>query len=93
MNIKIKYFNIIREAVGVKEEIYSFSSDPTIQQLLDEACFRHKTVLKKKLFEESGAVKPGILILVNSKLIQHDQLNQKLFDNDEIFLFQVIGGG
>ena len=93
MKIKIKYFNIIREAVGIKEEIYSYSSNVTIQQLLEEACSRHKKVLSEKLFDNSGAVKIGILILLNSKLIQRDQLDQTLSDNDEIFLFHVIGGG
>jgi molybdopterin converting factor small subunit len=38
-------------------------------------------------------MKPGILVFLNSKFIEHKQLNKKLNDNDEIYLFPVISGG
>ena len=93
MKVKIKYFNILREATGTKEEFYTFASPPTIQKLLDQACSRHNAVLKVKLFETSGEVMPAILIFLNSILVNHSQLNQKLTDNDEVYLFQAISGG
>ena len=93
MKIKIKYFNILREAAGTKEEFYSFSSIPAIQTALKEACSRHNSALKEKLFEESGKVKPAILIFLNSQLVNCDRLDQKLSDNDELYLFPIISGG
>ncbi|MGP8331367.1 MAG: MoaD/ThiS family protein [Methanosarcinaceae archaeon] len=93
MKIKIKYFNILREIAGVSEEFYSFSSIPTIQTVIDEACLKCKSGLRERLFETSGEMKPGILVFLNSKFIEHKQLNKKLNDNDEIYLFPVISGG
>jgi len=84
---------MLREAVGLKEEFYTFSSIPTIQILLNEACLRHNFVLKDKLFEASGELKPAILIFLNSTLVSHNQLNKKLSDNDEVYLFPAISGG
>ncbi|MBU0711576.1 MoaD/ThiS family protein [bacterium] len=93
MIVKIKYFNILREVVGIKDEFYTFSSIPTIQTVLEEACSKHNTSLRDKLFDPSGKVRLAILIFINSQLIHHNQLDRKLSDNDEVYLFPVIGGG
>ena len=90
MKVKIKYFNMLREAVGIKEETFTFFSIPTIQVLLDEACLRHNAVLKEKLFTSSGEMKPAILIFLNSILVSHNQLDHKLADNDEVYNFTLI---
>ena len=93
MIVKIKYFNILREVVGIKDEFYTFSSIPMIQTVLEEACLKHNTSLREKLFDHSGKLRLAILIFVNSQLVHHNQLDRKLSDNDEIYLFPVIGGG
>ena len=93
MKIKIKYFNILRKIAGVSEEFYSFSSIPTIQTVIDEACLKCNAGLRERLFETSGEMKPGILVFLKSKFIEHKRLNKKLNDNDEIYLFPVISGG
>ncbi|MFH1581947.1 MAG: MoaD/ThiS family protein [Pseudomonadota bacterium] len=93
MKIKVKYFNMLREFVGIKEEYYKFSSSPTIQALLEEACSRNQKKLKDKLLDTEGKLKPAILIFLNSQIVNHNELNQNLSDNDEVYLFPVIGGG
>lgn len=93
MKIKVKYFNMLREFVGVKEEYYTFSSIPTIQALLEETCSQHQEKLKDKLLDTEGKMKPAILIFLNSQIVNHNELNQNLSDNDEIYLFPVISGG
>lgn len=93
MKIKVKYFNMLRELVGIKEEYYTFSSSPTIQALLEEACSKHQQKLKDKLLDTEGKMKPAILIFLNSQLVNHTKLNQNLSDNDEVYLFPVISGG
>jgi molybdopterin converting factor small subunit len=93
MIVKIKYFNILREVVGIKDEFYTFSSIPTIQTVLEEACLKQNTLLREKLFDHSGKLRLAILIFVNSQLVHHNQLDRKLSDNDEIYLFPVISGG
>lgn len=93
MKIKVKYFNMLRELVGIKEEYYTFSSSATIQALLEEACSKHQQKLKDKLLDTEGKMKPAILIFLNSQLVNHTKLNQNLSDNDEVYLFPVISGG
>lgn len=93
MKIKVKYFNMLREFVGIKEEYYTFSFIPTIQALLEEACSQHQEKLNDKLFDTEGKMKPAILIFLNSRYINHNELNQNLSDKDEVYLFPVIGGG
>lgn len=88
MNITISYFAQIRQAAGMESEPVEVPGGATVLDAVRSV--DHGAQFKALLFNESGALHPVILFLVNDIPAAPDR---PLKDGDRISIFSPVAGG
>ncbi|NOU36166.1 MAG: MoaD/ThiS family protein [Kiritimatiellaceae bacterium] len=88
MKIKITYFAQIRKKAGVESETVDVAHGATVLAALKT--LKHGDEFKSLLFDESGALRPVILLVVNEVPVAPDH---KLNDGDCVQVFSPVAGG
>jgi molybdopterin converting factor small subunit len=88
MKIKFNYFAQIRKKAGVESEMVDVANGATVLAALKT--LKHGDEFKGLLFDESGALRPVILLVVNEVPASPDR---KLNDGDCVQVFSPVAGG
>jgi molybdopterin synthase sulfur carrier subunit len=92
MRIKIVAFASFREIIG-RERDLNLEDGATVRQVLEELA-RESPRFKGAAFEENGALRDYVLLMVNRKRIDPQQEQSRtLFDGDELAVFPPLAGG
>lgn len=94
MRITVKFFTILREIVGKKEEELEFSKGTTVKELLKHLSENYGQAFKEYIFDKRGRAKGHLEFLVNGKSITTLKgFQTKLNDGDKIAIIPPVGGG
>lgn len=92
--ITTKYFAALREITGKKEEVFSFEGEVDAKKFLDELVSRYGKEIKDFLLDERGALRDGLVMLVNGNAADVPDLSSlRLKNGDLIVILPPIGGG
>ena len=92
MQVTIKYFAQVRQAAGVESERLSLGDGVDVQTALAELAGRHGDDFRAMVLDQAGAVRPGLLTVVNGQSVPSPQ-QYPLADGDEISLISAVAGG
>lgn len=90
IRVKIRYYNLLREAAGRSQEEVALPGPATPRDLLLALVKRHGPGLGRWFLTANGEVSRGLRLFVNGKPPDRDQI---LEDGDEIAIFMAISGG
>jgi molybdopterin synthase sulfur carrier subunit len=94
MKITVKYFTILREAVGKKEEELEFSHGTTLKEVLKHLSETYGKAFKEYVYDERGRVRGHLEFLIDGKSITTMKgFETKLNDRDKIAIIPPVGGG
>jgi len=88
MRVTFIYFAQIRQKAGVESETVEVGDGATTIEVLKT--IDHGTEFSGLLFDESGALRPVILFVVNDVPAAPDQV---LGDGDQVQVFSPVAGG
>ena len=88
MKVTFNYFAQIRKAAGAESETVEVSDSTTALAALQTA--DHGAEFQSLLFNESGALHPVILLIVNEGVSASDTV---LNDGDQVQVFSPVAGG
>ena len=88
MNITFKYFAQIRQKAGTESETIEVAEGATVLESLRS--LDHSAEFSGLLFDESGALRPVILLLVNDTPSTAEQV---LSHGDCVQVFSPVAGG
>ncbi len=88
MKITFSYFAQIRQKAGTESEIIEVADGATALEALQS--IEHGDEFSGLLFDESGAVRPVILFVVNDVPAAPEQV---LNDGDQVQVFSPVAGG
>lgn len=92
MRVTVVAFASFREILG-RERALEIRDDSTVKELLDELASASPR-FREAAFEESGALRDYVLLMVNRKRIDPQQdLSRTLADGDELAVFPPLAGG
>ena len=92
MRIMVLAFASFREILG-KERVLLLKESATVSDLLEELAVA-RPAFKEAAFDESGALRDYVLLMVNRKRIDPTQdLSRPLQEGDELAVFPPLAGG
>ena len=94
MNVKVQYFAIVREMVGLRDEVLNLTLGTTVLELLKLIVTKH-TQLKDYLFDPKTALpRSNLQFLVNDNLISALKGFETPMTQDCTFaIIPPVGGG
>ncbi|MCL1965796.1 MAG: MoaD family protein [Candidatus Bathyarchaeota archaeon] len=96
MQISIRYFTILREISGKKEETLAFPENQkiTIAETLKTLSDKYGKPFTDYLFDTKGQVKNFLQLLINGNSITTaDKLAATLQNGDTLIILPPVGGG
>jgi len=97
LQISVRFFTILREIVGKKEETLSFSRNQkvTVNTVLEKLSEKHGKAFREYVYDsKNGEVKGFLQLLVNGRsLSKSEGLNSELSDGDIIAILPPVSGG
>ena len=91
MKVKVKYYNVLQEALGKREETYQLKKNTDLAGLIKIIADNHGDKVRQMLYPNSEVLANHIRIFVNDKLTY--ELSTPLTDGAEIALFYAVVGG
>jgi MoaD family protein len=92
MIVTVNLLGQLRHMAGKDSERCEADSDWRLQDLVDDLCREHGEEFAGFLRDDTGRIRPFILVLVNGEAVDRDP-SRKLADGDEITLMPPISGG
>jgi molybdopterin synthase sulfur carrier subunit len=95
MNITVRLFTTLREISGKRHVVMSFEKDSvTIMSVLVRLAELFGKDFKDYLFDEKGAVRGHLSILINGKGIGRlEAFKTELNEGDQVAIVPPVGGG
>ena len=94
MKITVKFFTVLREITGKKEEKLEFSNSITINELLDYLSQKYGRQLTEYIYDTSGKPRGYLQFLVNGKSITTlEGFRTQLKEGDKVAIIPPVGGG
>jgi MoaD family protein len=97
LQISVRFFTILREIVGKKEEILRFSRNQkvTVNTVLEKLGERYGKAFREYVYDsKNGEVKGFLQLLVNGRsLSKTEGLNSELSDGDVVAILPPVSGG
>ncbi|MEI8003005.1 MAG: ubiquitin-like small modifier protein 1 [Methanothrix sp.] len=92
MLVKVLAFAGFREILGKEREL-EIKESATVRELLQELALASPR-FKEAAFDESGALRDYVLLMINRKRIDPEQdLSRSLQEGDELAIFPPLAGG
>ena len=92
MKVKVKFFATFKELFGAESREIEMVDGANIKDLLAFLCRSNK--LRKEIFDDSGEVRPYVIILKNGRHIKFfDGIRTRFQGGDTVALFPPVGGG
>ena len=92
MKLFVRYFAMVREKAGIKEESFSMPNGSTMRDLLDAIIVRHE-FLNDYIIDENGIRDYLVFSVNNVDIFSLKGFETILKNGDQIFLMPPIGGG
>jgi len=92
MKVTVKYFGQLRQVAGVESESGECPAGTTAQDYLKNVAKRYEATFYRILFDERGALRPSVILVINDAPIGKGQ-PCILKDNDQVTLLAAIAGG
>lgn len=94
VSITLKYFAMIREITGKKEEPLSLKKGYSAMDLLIKLAEIYGEKLSQFIFDEKREPRENLTFLINGQAIKSENLNErKLKDGDIFVILPPISGG
>ncbi len=94
MKIVAKFFTVLREITGKKEEELEFSKSITVDELLDYLSQKYGHEFTDYVYNASGKPRGYLQFLVNGKSITTlEGFRTRLKEGDNIAIIPPVGGG
>jgi MoaD family protein len=94
MKVNVKYFAMIRDIVGHKDDVLDFFEETSTKRLLYMLCNMHGKDFKRVVCSDDGSLKKGLIFLLNGEAISNGDLASKiLMDGDVVAIMPPVGGG
>lgn len=94
ISINFKYFAMIRDITGRKEESLQLKEGNSAMDALAKLAEIYKEKLSQFIFNENGEPRENLTFLINGQAIKSDELKErKLKDGDVFVILPPIGGG
>lgn len=93
MEIELRFFATVREAVGERTETRRFDPETTVGDVLGDLERRNPS-LAGRLLGEDGTVSRSITVMRNGRNVtHHDGANTELTDGDSLSITPPVTGG
>ncbi|MEM3382974.1 MAG: MoaD family protein [Nitrososphaerales archaeon] len=94
ISINLKYFAMIRDITGKKEESLKLNKDQSAMDLLNKLVEIYNKGLSQFIFDENKEPKENITFLINGHAVKRENLREiKLKDGDIFVILPPISGG
>jgi MoaD family protein len=96
LQISVRFFTILREIIGKKEETLQFSKNQkvTVNTVLEKLSEQYGKAFREYVYDSNGEVKGFLQLLVNGRsLSKTEGLNPELSDGDVIAILPPVSGG
>ncbi|MCP8308974.1 MAG: MoaD family protein [archaeon] len=93
ISINLKYFAMIRDITGKKEESLSLKKGYGIMDLLIKLTEIYGEKIFQFIFDEKREIRENLTFLINGQVIKSENLNRKLKDGDILVILPPISGG
>ena len=92
MLVTFKYFAQVRQAAGVESDQLALGDQADLRAALSELARRHGDRFRALVLDEGGAVRAGLLMLVNGQLVPRGE-QRRLAEGDQVSLISALAGG
>lgn len=92
MHVTFNFFAQVRQAAGVASERVPLDDGADTGAALSELAGRLGDDFRVVVLDESGIVRPSLLMLVNGELVRRGE-PRRLADGDEVSLISAVAGG
>lgn len=94
MKIVVKFFTVLREITGKREEKAEFSDSVTINELLDYLSRKYGRQFTDYVYNAGGKPRGYLQFLVNGKSITTlEGFRTRLKEGDNVAIIPPVGGG
>jgi molybdopterin synthase sulfur carrier subunit len=94
MKVAVRFFTVLREMTGKREEEIETSNAIKIQDVLDHLSKLYGSKFVKYVFDEKGDHRGYLQFLINGRSITTLQgFETKLKDGDRVAIIPPVGGG
>ena len=94
MKITVKFFTVLREITGKKEEKLEFSNSITVNALLDHLSKKYGRQFTDYVYDASGKPRGYLQFLINGKSITTlEGFKTRLKEEDKVAIIPPVGGG
>ena len=91
MQVEVRFFAHLRDAVGARSTEYEAGEDATVGDVLRDLTDRHPEL---DVLDESGELRPHVNVLRNGRNVGYEEgLDTPLDDGDEVGVFPPVEGG
>ncbi len=92
MKVRFHYFGQLRHFTEKADEYREIADSQSLGSALDDAAKDYDEGFRGIVFDESGAVRPSLMLLLNDAPVDKSALPE-LKDGDEVSLLTAIAGG
>jgi MoaD family protein len=92
MRVQLNYFAQIRQAAAADNLSLDLADNATVLQALRLAVDRHGDAFRKLIFDDSGRLRPSIILLING-VPSAGGVESVLNNGDNVSIFSPVAGG
>ena len=94
MKITVRFFTVLREITGKKEEKLEFTNSITLNELLDHLSQRYGRQFTDYVYNANGKPRSYLQFLINGKSITTlEDFKTRLKEGDKVAIIPPVGGG
>lgn len=93
MRVTFKFFTVLREISGKREEEIDLPETVNLEEALLHMSEKHDQRFRDYLYDEKKKVRPHLQFLINNRSITNQEFKSRLKDGDEIAILPPVGGG
>jgi len=93
VRVKVEAYASMREALGRREIEVDLPNKATLYSLVKKLNNEVKKGFEEEVFDRSGRIKPGVLILVNGKAVNPEAGGFRLNERAKVIFMPPVEGG
>lgn len=93
IHVRLRYYNVVRDAAGKGEETLTVAAGTTLRGLLRDFVARTYPAVGDILFLQTRELSPYTRFFRNGMAVDSGSMDEPLQDDDEIRVFPAVAGG